>query len=65
MCGPVECAEKGTGGEGGIGGMQLARPHALGDQGADAAFVAIALGDDRGAEPLRQGIEFEMRSRAL
>ena len=63
--GPVECAEKGAGGEGGVCGLQLVRPHPLGDQGADAALVAIALGDDRGAQPFGQGIEFEMRSRAL
>ena len=65
MRGPVECAEKAAGSDRGVDGVELAGPHPFGDQGADAALVAIALGDDRGAQPLGQGIEFEMRSRAL
>lgn len=65
MRGPVEGAEQGASSDGGVDRVELAGPHPFGNQRADAALVAIALGDDRGAQPLGQGIEFEMRSRAL
>jgi hypothetical protein len=65
MSGPVECAEKGARGDDGIGDIQGAGPDAVRDQGADAALVAIALGDDPQAEPAGQRIDFEVGGRAL
>ena len=65
MRGPVERAEKGARGDGGVGGAQLAAADAGGHERADAAFVAIALGHDLFAQGRRQGIDFEVRSGAL
>ena len=48
MRGPVQRAEKG------------ARRDRIADEAADAAFVAVALGDDCGAHPRRQRVDLEM-----
>jgi hypothetical protein len=58
--GPVERAEEGARRDGRVGGAQLAAPDAVGDGRAHAALVAIALGDDRRAQPRRQRIDLEM-----
>jgi hypothetical protein len=62
---PIQCAEKGARGERRVGRVEDAGAHAVGDQRAHAAFVAVPLGNDRRAQPLRQGIELEVRRRAL
>jgi hypothetical protein len=63
--GPVQRAEKSAGRHRGVGGAQDAALDAVGDHRAHAAFVAIALGDDRRAQPRRQRIDLEVRRRAL
>ena len=63
MRGPVERAEKRARRHGGVGGPQLAALDSVGDDGAHAALVAIAFGDDRRAQARRQGIDLEMRRR--
>lgn len=60
---PVERAEKGARGDGGVGGAERAAADAVDDQRADTALVAIAFGDDETAQPRRQCIHFEMRGR--
>jgi hypothetical protein len=62
---PVERAEKGARGDGGVGGAQRAAADAVDDQRADAVLVAIAFGDDEAAQARRQCIHFEMRGRAF
>ena len=61
--GPVECAEKSARGDGGVRGPQRTPPDSAEDQRADAALVAIALGDDARAERQGQGVDFEVRRR--
>ena len=61
--GPVERAEEGARRDRGVGGAERAGCHALRDQGADAALVAIPLGDDDVAEAAGQGVDLEMRGR--
>jgi len=63
--GPVERAEKRARRHGGVGGPQLAALDSVGDDGAHAALVAIAFGDDRRAQARRQGIHLEVRGRPL
>jgi hypothetical protein len=63
--GPVERAEKGPRRHRGVGGAQDATLDAVGDDRAHAAFVAIALGDDRRAQPRRQRVDLEVRRRSL
>ena len=65
MRGPVQRAEKGAGGDGWIAGVQHAGLDAAGDQRADAALVAIALGDDAGAARRGERINLEMRRRSF
>ena len=62
---PGQGAEKRAGGDGRVGGPQRATLDAAGDQAADAALVAIALGDDRRAKARRQGVDLEVRRRSL
>ena len=45
--------------------LELTALHAGGDDGAQAAFVAIPLGDDAAAERVRQGVGGHVRHRAL
>jgi hypothetical protein len=63
--GPVQRAEKGTGRQRRVGGGEGAGRDAAGDERTNAALVAIAFGDHRGAQPLRQHVEFKVRRRAL
>jgi hypothetical protein len=63
--GPVQRAEKCAGGQGRVGRGEGAGADAAGDQSANAALVAIAFGDHRGAQPFRQHVEFKVRGRAL
>lgn len=51
LCGPIQGTKKG------------ARRHGIANQPPDAALVAVALGDDGGAQAGRQGIDLEMRRR--
>jgi hypothetical protein len=62
---PVQRAEERARGDGRVGGAQRTAPDAVGDQGADAALVTIALGDDAGAERRRQRVDGEMGGRSL
>ena len=57
MGSPIEGAEKGPRGHGGLG----AAAALLGDERPHTALVAIALGDDPLAEAGREGIDFQMR----
>jgi hypothetical protein len=59
--GPIEGAEKGARGDGGVGRCQFAPPDAGGDERPDAALVSIALGDDQRAQPGRERIHLEVR----
>jgi len=59
--GPVEGAEKGARRDRRVGRGELAASDAVGDERADAAFVPIALGDNRRAQRGRQGVDLEMR----
>jgi hypothetical protein len=63
--GPVERAEKGARRHGRIGVPQLAALDAVGDDGAHAALVAIALGDNRHAQARWQGVDLEVRGRSF
>ena len=65
MSGPVQCAKEGAGGDGDVGRVQRAGADAAGDQRADTALVAVALGDDPDAEARRQGGDLEVRGRAF
>jgi len=60
---PVERAKKGARRHGRIAAAQLAATDACGDEGADAAFVAIALRDDGRAQAGGEGVDLEMRGR--
>ena len=62
---PVQCAEEGACGDGGVAGMQRSGAHSRGDEGADAALVAIPLGDDARAEAGRERVNFEVRRRSF
>jgi hypothetical protein len=62
---PVERAEKRARGDERIGRGERAGANAVGNQRADAAFVAIALGDDERAQALGQSVDFEMRRGTL
>lgn len=62
---PVQRAEEGAGADGCIGRPQRTTPNAAGNQRAYAALVPIALGDNAGAKTRRQGIDREVRGRAL
>jgi hypothetical protein len=53
---PVERAEKRAGGDGRFGAAAASR----GDEGAHAALVAIALGDDSLPKRRRQGVDLEV-----
>jgi len=63
--GPVDRAQERARRDGRVGGAQEAPPDAAGNERADAALVAIALGDDARAQPRRQRVHFEMRRRSL
>ena len=63
--GPVERAEKGAGRDRRVGGAQQPAADAVGNHGAHAALVAIALGDDPRPQRRRQRIDLEMRRRPL
>ena len=63
MGGPVERAEKRARRDGGVGGPQFVALDPVGDDRADAALVAVALGDNRRAQPRRQGVDLEMGGR--
>jgi hypothetical protein len=65
VSGPVERAEKSPGGDDRVGRAQRAAAHPFGDEGADGALVAIALGDNHRAEATGQGIDLEMGGAAL
>ena len=56
MSRPIERAEKRAGGDGRFGAAAAFRR----DEGAHAALVAIALGDDPLAERWRQGVDLEV-----
>ena len=56
MGGPVERAEKRARGDGRVGAAAAGR----GDEGAHAALVAIALGDDPLAQRRWQGVDLEV-----
>ncbi len=62
---PVQRAEEGAGAHRGVGGPERTTPNAAGNQRAHAALVPIALGDDAGAKAPRQGIDGQVRRRAL
>jgi hypothetical protein len=62
---PVERAEERAGRDGRIARVEDAAADAAGDERPDAAFVAIAFGDDRGAPLRRQRVDLEMRRRAF
>jgi hypothetical protein len=62
---PVQRAEEGACGDGGVDRVQRAGAHAAGDQGADAALVSVALGDDTQSEVPGQGVDLEMRRRSF
>jgi hypothetical protein len=55
----------GGGGDRRVGRVQAPGAHAGGDQRADAALVAIALGDNACAKAGREGVDFEMGRRSL
>jgi hypothetical protein len=65
VCGPIQRAEEGARADRGIRGAQQAAAAAVGDQRANAALVAVALGDDARAQARRQGIDGQMRRRPL
>jgi len=65
VSGPRQGAEKRARGDRRVGRAQRAALDAVGDQRADPALVAIALGDDAGAKARRQGVDLEMRGRSL
>ena len=60
---PVERAEKGARRHGRIAAAQLAAANAGGDERADTALVAIALGDDGRAQASGEGVDLEVRRR--
>ncbi len=62
---PVERAEKGARRDERIVVPELARTDAGDDEVPDAAFVPIALGDDRRAQAGRQRSNLEMRGRSF
>jgi hypothetical protein len=62
---PVEGAEKSARGDVGVRCGERAFADAVSDEGADAALVAIPLGDDERSKPAGQGIHFEMCGGAL
>lgn len=62
---PVQRAEEGAGGDGRVAGAQCAVLDARGNQRADAAFIAIALGHNWRTQFRRQGIDLEVCRRAL
>ncbi len=63
--GPVQRAEERAGGDGRVRGPEHGVANPGGDERANAAFVAIALGDDPRAKARRQGVHFEVGRRAL
>jgi len=63
--GPVERAEKRARGDRRLDRRQCTAAHAIGDQRADAALVAIALGDDACAQPAGKRADFEVRGGAF
>jgi hypothetical protein len=63
--GPVERTEKRARRHGGVGRAQLAALDPVGDDRPHAALVAVALGDNRRAQARRQGVDLEVRGRAL
>ena len=65
MRGPVERAQEGARGDGGVGGRELPAADAVGDERADASFVAIPLGDDLGAHARRQRRDFQVGGGSL
>ena len=62
---PVQRAEERARSDGGVGGAQHAAPDAGGHERANAALVAIALGDDRCAQPAGEGTDLEVRGGAF
>ena len=65
MRGPVQRAEEGAGGDGGVGRVQRPGADAAGDQRAHAALVPVAFGDDAGAQRRGQRVDLEVRGRTL
>jgi hypothetical protein len=65
VSGPVERAEERPRGDRGVAGAERSLPHAVRDERAHAALVAIALGDNHRAQPGRQGIHLEVGRRSL
>ena len=63
--GPIESAETGAGGDVGIGGGERALLDAVGNQRADAAFVAVPFGDDERPQAAGEGVDFEVGRRSL
>ena len=63
--GPVQRAEEGARGDGGVRRVQHPRANPAGDERADAALVRVALGDDPGSEAGRQSVDLEMRGGAF
>jgi hypothetical protein len=62
---PVQRAEERAGGDGRIGGPELAATDPVRHECAHAAFVAIPFGDDALAQTRGERIDFEMRRRSL
>ena len=65
MRGPVQRAQERACGDGGVGGIQRPGAQTADDERADAAFVAVALGDDARTQGGRKRVDFEMGGRAL
>lgn len=65
MRGPVQRAEKRACGDGRVGGPQRTAFDAVGDERADPALVAIALGDDARAKARGQRVDGEVGGRSL
>jgi hypothetical protein len=65
LCRPVQRAEKGARRDRGVARRERPPGDAGRDQGADAALVAVAFGDDDRAALRRQRIHLEVRRRAF
>jgi hypothetical protein len=62
---PVDRTEERAGCDARVRRAELTAAHAAGDERPHAALVAIALGDDGGAEAAGQSVELEVRRRPL
>lgn len=65
VSGPVQGAEERACADRRVGASERATPDAIGDEGADAALVAIALGHDARTEGRRQRVHRQVRRRPL